>query len=190
LSYCSPIKGYTRQAIAAGDLPKSLIDPNKTLLFKTKIDFGKRHYSGLLIAKYTSRDTAHISFVTEIGMGIFDFIVVNGHVQLNSIIAPLQSPRIVQLLKKDLGCLFLTALTDPELEMYRKKGKTIFVSPQKEKVYLTAENNQVSIELVKKNSRKRALGTFTYSAGTEISEIHLKRKGILKISYSLSSIES
>ena len=190
LSHCSPIKGYTRQSIAAGDLPKSLINQNKALLFKTKIDLGKRHYSGLLIAKYTSADTAHISFVTEIGMGIFDFVLVNGQVQLRSIIAPLQSPRIIQLLKKDLGLLFLTALSDPEIQMYRKEGHTIFVSPQKEKVYLNTELNQVTVELVKKNLRKRVQGSYTYSGDSEISQINLKRKGLLKINYALTRIES
>src|SRR6478735_1358285 len=72
---CSPAAGYKlkgKARISENEI-RSLIPKTGSLLFKAKIDLYSKHYSGLMILKQTDSLTSHLTFVTEVGMKMFDF---------------------------------------------------------------------------------------------------------------------
>jgi hypothetical protein len=75
--------------------------------YKTTIDVLKNHLSGILLVKQTSDDTTCITFVSELGMKYFDFIITEDSVNARYVFEPLNKPLVINALKNNFKNIFL-----------------------------------------------------------------------------------
>lgn len=121
---CAPTSSYklTGSSLITENQVKPIINTNKALLYKTKLDLYRKHYSGLLLLKQTDSNTSHLTFVTEIGMKMFDFEITDDRFNLVYIFEPLNKPKVVQLLEADMKLILLQHLLKKEASIYEKRS--------------------------------------------------------------------
>src|SRR4051812_45456475 len=88
---CSPLRGYKlvdKTQVTETNV-KPIVNKNNSLLYKTKINVFNKYYSGLILLKQTDASTSHLTFVTEIGMKMFDFEIRAGQFKLTYVFEPL-----------------------------------------------------------------------------------------------------
>lgn len=114
-------------------------------IYKTKIQFKDKSFSGLLLIRRNADSTFRIAFVTEVGMKIFEFMFYpkkeNGF-KVISILPYLDKKIIVKTLRKDFESVFMTfaSFKKPKIKVieenliklkYCYQGKRIYaVQPQ------------------------------------------------------------
>src|SRR5207253_9678248 len=72
---CSPLRGYKfekKQSATFKDV-KPVFNGQHSILYKARINLFRKYYSGLIVIKETAPGTAHLAFITEVGMKIFDY---------------------------------------------------------------------------------------------------------------------
>ena len=76
---CSPTQGYklSRVEIVTNTHVRAIINKDNSLLYKAKINLYNKYYGGLIVLKQIDPSTAHLVFVTELGMKMFDFEIKN-----------------------------------------------------------------------------------------------------------------
>jgi hypothetical protein len=89
---------------------------DSVLLFNMQIDFGKNHFSGILLVKSTGKDRYRTVFTSHFGMSVFDFEVDSDSFRVNYCLEALHKKRFLQILEADFSALlFLNPETDGSL---------------------------------------------------------------------------
>lgn len=188
---CSPTAGYKLQSTVRVSeteiLP--LIPKTGSLLFKAKIDLFKKHYSGLIILKQTDSLTAHLTFVTEVGMKMFDFEIQNHQLKAVYVFEPLNKAKLIQLLTSDLELVFLQKAYNKEAKVYNASGKNLYLIKEDLKYYYFV-NSGHSIEksLVKAALFKKLKVYYSYSNTQKLEQIFLKHSGFFPLKMRLTAI--
>jgi len=81
--------------------------------YNTKIDFYKKHFSGLLLFKAIGDTDNRVVFVTETGFKLFDFEFSPHNFNIEYCLPPLSKKMILNIFKNDLGQLVLGDTATP-----------------------------------------------------------------------------
>jgi hypothetical protein len=131
LTACSPkiLKGFKKENSAL--LSKKEFYPffpaaDSTQLFNMQIDFGKNHFSGILLVKSTGEETYRTVFNTHFGMSVFDFEFDKDDFRVNSCMEALNKKKVIQTLETDFKTLFSLNLETVEnsVAIYKNKNET------------------------------------------------------------------
>ncbi len=197
LSSCSVTKNYLLkgESVLIPAKIQPLLDPNYAPLYKMQITVFNKYYSGLLLHKQTDSITAHLVFVTELGMKMFDFEIKKGVYELSYCFEPLNNPKYIKILKQDFSFMFLDNLRNKKAKFFTKESSNfniIFLSNEKEKQYyfVDKKTEKVSTSFTKKGLGKKRLVSYTYlNTGLSVpSNISLKHKGLIRIKMNLENI--
>ena len=194
---CSPTHGYklSRAEIITSAQVKTIINKDKALLYKAKINLYNNYYSGLIILKQTDSITTHLVFITELGMKMFDFEIRNNQFKLVYVFEPLNKPKILNLLESDMKLILLQNLFNKEANVFEQKNHTTLIyqtANNKFKNYYFINN---STKTVDKISVKRSLFIkekvcYTYNDSLNAKQILLKHKGIIRLKIELNNIST
>jgi hypothetical protein len=188
---CSPTAGYKLQGKAritdAEILP--LIPKTGSLLFKAKIDLYSKHYSGLIILKQTDSLIAHLTFVTEVGMKMFDFEIQNHKLKAVYIFEPLNKPKLIKLLTSDLELLILQKAYNKEASVYNDSEKITYLLKENMKYYyFVNSNHSIHKSLVKGTLFKKLKITYSYSNTQKLDQLFLKHSGFFPLKIRLIAL--
>lgn len=166
-----------------------LIPKTGSLLFKAKIDLYSKHYSGLIILKQTDSLTAHLTFVTEVGMKLFDFEIQNHLLKPVYIFEPLNKAKLIQVLSTDLELLLLQKTYNKEATVYNDSGKNLYYIKEDLKCYYFV-NSDHSIEksMVKGALFKKMKVTYSYNNAQKLDQIFLKHSGFFPLKMRLTGL--
>ncbi|MBL7931248.1 MAG: hypothetical protein JNL60_05085 [Bacteroidia bacterium] len=168
---------------------KSIISKDKSLLYKAKIKVYNKRYSGLVLLKQVDPQTAHLTFVTEIGMKIFDFEIKDTAFNLVYIFEPLNKPRIIRLLTNDMKVILMRDLVNKQAELYEKSGKKIFRTKAANKTfYFSSKPKLINKSLVKGKLLTKEKVTYLYNDSLEASQIKLKHRGLVRVKIDLNKV--
>jgi hypothetical protein len=81
--------------------------------YNTKIDFYKKHFSGLLLFKAVNDTDNRVVFVTETGFKLFDFEFTPHNFNIQYCLPPLRKKMILNIFKNDLGQLVQSDTISP-----------------------------------------------------------------------------
>lgn len=124
-SSCCPTKGYRKcgeAKLISSPLPAMLGQSAGLEKFNMKIDFMKKHFSGMLIVKQMREKEYRVVFTSHFGLSIFDFTFTDRDFTVNHCLEALNKEKIITIFKNDFRLLFLLNLT-PETEATRYCGK-------------------------------------------------------------------
>ena len=194
---CSPVRNYNlkgTQTIKDLDI-HSIINKDNSLLYKAKITIYNKYYSGLILLKQTDASTAHLVFVTELGMKMFDFEIQNNHLKLIYVFEPLNKPGILKLLENDMGLILLIKVLNRDAKIYEKKDKSQLIYKTTEgklKNYylLNSTTKTVNQIIVKGSLFTKETVSYVYNDSLNAKQIKLKHKGILPVKIELNSISN
>lgn len=182
---CSPAVGskFIKKELITAQEVKPLIDPYNPILYKTKLDLYKQHFSGFILVKQLSPEESHITFVTEIGMRIFDFEIRNGNFKLTYMFDPLNKPKIVKLLEEDMKLICFQHLLNKEGEIYEKKSKRVIKVKESFNYYYELNTGSpMVIRSVKRGSLFTKVNVlYQYDSEQHAGDISLKHKGLVKL---------
>lgn len=194
LSECSSPSKYLSKVEYSQDqiknIPYSLPFLEKTLIYKTDINFYKNDISGLLIIKKTSENIYRIALTTQFGLKIFDFELNHGALKVKYCIESLNKKLIIKTFENDFNILLMQIKaesisiienTEQKQRIWQfKSGKLItnyIQNNESEKI----EN----INVRKRNSEKISVGLYGYKENIP-GNITLEHKNIkLKINLKL-----
>lgn len=188
---CSPTLTYKSMGKIKADenQVKSIISKDKSLLYKAKIKVYNKRYSGLVLLKQVDPQTAHLTFVTEIGMKIFDFEIKDTAFNLVYIFEPLNKPRIIRLLTNDMKVILMRDLVNKQAELYEKSGKKIFRTKAANKTfYFSSKPKLINKSLVKGKLLTKEKVTYLYNDSLEASQIKLKHRGLVRVKIDLNKV--
>jgi hypothetical protein len=189
---CSPLSGY--KYLKTGRISEQelrpVIDKDKAQLFKAKIDLYNQHFSGLILLKQLNQEVSHLTFVTEIGMKMFDFEVKDSVFRLVYVFEPLNKPRIIQLLQEDMKLLLMQHLSDKEASIYERKDQKIFKVKEDFRYYYKLKPGSALIDqIIKKGSLFRKVNVrYSYNDSLQIRTIRLKHKGLVRLKIELTQL--
>jgi len=192
LGACSPASGYRllgTSVITAKEV-RPIVNRNNSLLYKAKINLYTKYFSGLIILKQTDSITSHLTFITEIGMKMFDFEVQHNNFKLVYVFAPLNKPKILKLLENDMKLILLEHLLNQEAQVYEKKPNRIYKRTQKLKYYF---KSNVETKTIEKITVKGSLFTkekvwYFYNSDLNAKQVRLKHKGLIRLKIELNNI--
>lgn len=166
----NPYKNITKTEFSAqniNEIPYSLPQSKKTLIYKTNINFYKRNISGLLIIKKTDEKLYRIALTTKFGLKIFDFALNQGNLEVVYCIDYLNKKTIISTFEDDFSLLlmqnsFNRIYTLKDLE--EKYKAWVFESEKMNYYYfLNKENKQIEkIEQRKRNAEKISVDLYGY----------------------------
>jgi hypothetical protein len=90
------------------------------LLFKTSIDLGNRHFSGLFLLKALPDSSTRVVFLSELGLNLLDMSYRQGCFQVHSVKEFLDRKMIIRTLQEDFRALLLDL---SELKRYELECK-------------------------------------------------------------------
>ncbi len=102
-------------------LPEIITTGNVTQKFNMQLDFGKNHFSGMLIARRMDSGEIRLLFNTHFGLSVFDFSLHPDSMEVNSIVEPMRKKKILNLLEKDFRLVF-----EPSENVRIKEKSSIF----------------------------------------------------------------
>lgn len=193
LSACSPVSGYKLigPSVISELQVKPVIDKYTSLLYKAKIDLYSRHYSGLILLKHTDPGTDHLTFVTEIGMKMFDFEIRDNTFKLVYVFEPLNQPRIIQLLESDMKLILLQNLLNKEAQSYQKKDKLIYKIKNDYRYFYKINPGTTTVEKILARgalfTKKKV--TYFYNDDLTTRRIILKHKGLIRLKIELNRLD-
>jgi hypothetical protein len=178
----------------------TILSPNEVALkYQTTIDLFKNHFSGILVAKQIDSTHAHLLFVSEIGMKIFDFEMTNDSLHLVSAFPGLESkPKAIALLKSDLGLIFLNGIYNKpaswKLDSASSFATTWIVFRQKDgkrtNTYITnSETKRIQRIVQKKGIRKKIQVGYDQKVGPWPQSIVLRHKGLIHLTMSMKKLD-
>jgi hypothetical protein len=192
LSSCN--SGYQSIRLTKNDIHPILRLDSPALKFHASMDLFRNHFSGILVAKQTDSVTAHIIFVSEIGMKILDLELGKDSMHVAYAFPGLETrPKAISLLKDDLGTIFLSGIYNRQASrrdnlmrgcnMYRERtGKHVSVySVEWKRKYLVK---------IKKGSRWRKPTRIQYHyESRELNSISFVHRGLLHLKIRLKALE-
>ncbi len=129
-------------------------DDNKAHFYRTTIDFGTNHITGLMIVKISPDMSVRGSFTNEFGVKGFDFISKEGRTQLIYLMPMLDKIFIRKVLKRDISLLSdygfkeIRDKTLKEIKTIDITGKKAGITTSDEKIVLEDIRYKVKIELI------------------------------------------
>lgn len=188
---CSPKAGYKLQDTVR--VSKHEINPiiheTAALLFKTKIDLYSKHFSGLILIKQTDSLTAHLTFITELGMKMFDFEIKEHKLKLLYIFEPLNKPKLIRLLQSDFELLLLQKAYNNEAGVYLgDEGICYFVNQENNYYYFTDALHYIEKSLMKGGLFNKIKVDYGYTNTHQLEQIYLKHKGLFPLKIKLIAI--
>lgn len=125
LGACTP-SALPGSAAAEKDIRKfiPLEGHGDRLLFKTGIDLGKKHFSGLILLKSLPDSSTRVVFLSELGLNLLDMSYRQGSFQVHSVKDFLDRKLIIRTLQGDFRALLLDLpqLTNFELDRSMDEG--------------------------------------------------------------------
>lgn len=189
---CSPLHCYKFLATKkAAELEiKPLVNKQTALLYKARISLYNRHYSGLILVKQTDSLTAHITFITEIGMTIFDFEIRKNEFKPAYVFGPLNKPKTMRLLENDLKLILGQQLWESDVEVYSRKEKYIYKVVSHQRYYYSADISPRRIDKtqVKGKFFTREKVKYQYNDSLDAVSIRLKHTGLIRLKITLNRI--
>lgn len=192
LGACSPAAGYklSGTSLITEKEVEPVISKTSALLYKARIRLYNRDFSGLILLKQLDPEVSHLTFVTEIGMKMFDFEIRNNTFRLVYVFEPLNKPKIIHLLESDMKLILLQHLLNQEAAVYKKGETTVLKTKNGSRYYYTLNTGA---RTVKKSLKKGALFTqvkvnYTYSNTDNPSQIRLKHKGLVRLKIELNNL--
>lgn len=189
---CSPASGhkFVRSEIVTPKEVQPIIDQNNSLLYKAKIDLYNNHFSGLIILKQLDAAVSHLTFVTEIGMKMFDFEIRDTSFTLVYVFEPLNKPKILTLLKSDMKLILLQHLFNKEAALFKKKEDYVYKVKDDFRYYYVLNKASKTVKTIKK---KGVLCTkvktyYFYNDNLQASRIKLKHKGLIRLKIELNNL--
>ena len=130
---CSPkyLAGYKELTLSDIQTPHIFPKNFSTARYKTKLKIMGRELSGLALIKKTSKNTARIVYMSELGMKYFDIEILNNDGNLvaktHYLMSVLNRGAVQTLLENDFKILLSEIITNNPTKVYRNKlGKMIF----------------------------------------------------------------
>lgn len=189
---CAPTSNYklTGSSFITENQVKPIINTNKALLYKAKLDLYRKHYSGLLLLKQTDSNTSHLTFVTEIGMKMFDFEIKDERFNLVYIFEPLNKPKLIQLLEADMKLILLQHLHKQKAFVYEKKDQRIFKVKEGLRYYYELNPGTKTVKKIKVKghifTKEKVL--YDYNDSLDAEHIQLKHKGLIRLKIELTRL--
>jgi hypothetical protein len=173
---------------------KPVVQPNEALLYKAQIKLYNKYFSGLILLKQTTQDTAHLVFVTELGMQMFDFEIANNQLNLKYVFEPLNKPKILSLLAHDMKLILLQYLYEQESKVYENGDNSglIYATKQDKKThfyYVNSSTKTVVKSIIKGPLFIKQKVNYTYDKEQKLSKIELKHKGFIRLKIILNKID-
>lgn len=186
VSSCSnPYKNLTKTELELNqvkDIPYSLPDIEKPVIYKTDIQFYKNNISGLLIIKKTSDKVYRIALTTQFGLKIFDFELDHGKLNTKYCIEYLDKRLILNTFQTDFNLLLMQFeynsfaafenATDNQRIWQLSSGKLYY-----DYIENYSMQKLENIYFRKRNSKKISVGLHNYQ-GDIPSEITLEHHNI------------
>lgn len=194
---CSPASGHTfvRSEVVTDKEVNPIINKNNPLLYKAKIDLFNHHFSGLMVLKQVDVNTSHLTFVTEIGMKMFDYEIKDKEFKLVYIFEPLNKPKLISLLTADMKLILLQHLFNQEAKLFEKKDHKVFkVKDNFRYYYALIENSKNVGKIVKKgNLFTKVKVHYVYADSLNPGKsgsykIRLKHTGLIRLRIELNTI--
>lgn len=180
-----PNSNYQKQIVP-------ILEPAKSVKYKTTIDVLKNHLSGIVIAKQTDSITSRIVFVTELGMKMFDLEIINDSVNAIFVFEPLNKPAIVNVLKESFKNMLLLNLKNKNVfKCNANNNETILAYKlNKQSNFLTSKNSTNYFIYKQENFSKKKLQLKTVYDVSQNSyqKITAKHFGIVKFYFELTKI--
>ncbi|MEO6303965.1 MAG: hypothetical protein ABIP51_12415, partial [Bacteroidia bacterium] len=169
---------------------RPIVNRNNSLLYKAKINLFNRYYSGLIILKQTDAATSHLTFVTEIGMKMFDFEIQNNNFKLTYVFEPLNKPKIIKLLESDMKLILLQHLLNKQAAVYEKKNEKIYKIKEDLKYYYKTNTGTKTVEkiAVKGSIFTKEKVNYLYNDSLNAKQIKLKHKGLIRLRIELNNL--
>jgi len=168
---CSnPYKNITKTEYVAAkifEIPYSLPQSEKTLIYKTSINFYQRNISGLLIIKKTDKQNYRIALTTQFGLKIFDFALKKGNLEVVYCIEYLNKKSIISTFEDDFNLLLMQNKFEQIYTFQKDEQKYkgwVFQSGKMNYYYLmnTKKNQIEKIEQRKRNAKKISVSLYDY----------------------------
>lgn len=102
-------------------VPEIITTGHVTRKFNLQLDFGKNHFSGMLIARRMDSGEVRLLFTTHFGLSVFDFSLHPDSMVVNSIVEPMRKKKVLNLLEKDFRLIF-----EPSENVRIKEKNSIF----------------------------------------------------------------
>lgn len=189
---CAPTSSYklTGSSLITENQVKPIINTNKALLYKAKLDLYRQHYSGLLLLKQTDSNMSHLTFVTEIGMKMFDFEITDDRFNLVYIFEPLNKPKVIQLLEADMKLILLQHLLKKEASIYEKKDQRIFKVKEGHRYYYELHPGTKTVKKITVKGRffTKEKVMYDYNDSLDAEHIQLKHKGLIRLKIELTRL--
>jgi len=170
LSTCTP--GQLQESI-----PCQVLDPEQgSLLYKSSISMGKRHFSGLFLIKQQEADSSiRVLFLSEVGLNLLDLEFRNGQCRVVSVKDFLNKASLIRTLEKDFQTLLLDLSTIQSCRIRTHSEEGILdlkFRHQKQGYRYTFLNDQVCTYILRK---KGLLGRVQYELeGNEPQKIGIR----------------
>lgn len=188
---CSPVKGYKLVGSLKVDKERVLpiIDPTVSLLYKANIQLYSKRYSGIILLKQTDAKTAHLTFVTEIGMKLFDYEITDTTFKLVSIFEPINQARITTTLENDMKLILLHQLYKTESTHYEKGTSNIYRIRDKTRYYYVVGANRTIGHIQAKGLLfNKVRVNYLMDEDLKPQEIKLKHKGLMHLKINLKRL--
>lgn len=104
LASCHATK-VSQHSVVDADCFRAANQRIRNATYNTKIDFYKKHFSGLLVFKAVNDTDNRVVFVTETGFKLFDFEFTPNNFNVQYCLPPLRKKIILNIFKNDLGQL-------------------------------------------------------------------------------------
>lgn len=190
---CSPVHGYKlrRKTLVTERDVQPIVNRTQSLLYKARIDVYNRSYSGLILLKQLNDSTSHLTFVTEIGMKMFDFEIRDNHFNLVYVFEPLNKPKITGMLKNDMKLVLLHQLLNREADEYERAGTRMFYVKEGFHYYYRLSENGACIENIRKKGRifTKVRVDYFYNDSRSAAKIKLKHKGLMHLKIELNYLD-
>lgn len=193
VSSCAPTSSYklTGTSIITETQVHPIVNSTKALLYKAKLDLYKQHYSGLILLKQTDLNTSHLTFVTEIGMKMFDFEIKKDSFNLVYIFEPLNKPKLIQLLEADMRLILLHHLLKKEASVYEKKDRRIYKVKDGFRYYYELNQGANTVRNIRVKGRifTKENVLYNYNDSLDAEHILLKHKGLIRLKIELTRLD-
>ena len=194
---CSPTHGYklSRVEIVTSAQVKTIINKDKSLLYKAKINLFNKYYSGLIILKQTDSITSHLVFITELGLKMFDFEIQNNQFKLMYVFEPLNKPKVLNLLESDMKLILLQNLLNNEASVFEQKNRASLIyrttnNKFKNFYFINTGKKTVDKTIVKGNLFIKEKVSYIYDDSLNAKQIILKHKGFIRLKIELNNIST
>lgn len=102
---CVSTKNYVKENISPPKVSAVLSEGYKTALYKAKIDFGSKHYSGLFFFKVFPDSSHRIVFMSEFGLNLLDLEYRDNSFKIISCKDFLDNKAILNTIQNDMRLL-------------------------------------------------------------------------------------